>query len=103
MSLLDDLLPKKSPAADLEGPQEVRTQSGVLRLGFPVKVTGGKYNGLVGQIVKLGLDPCHCSAVYFNLEESKTTFEGVVEHRFLEDFAQWKARRSATELTLKGV
>lgn len=103
MSFFDGILRQAPTAEDSEGPPGVRTPGGFLRVGLVVKVTGGKLNGLVGKIVKIDLTPGGSAAVYFYLEESKTEFEGVVEQHFLEDFAQWKAKRTATELQLKGV
>lgn len=80
----------------------VATQHGPLFVGLQVRVTGGKYNGLSGRIVKLDLTEGGSAAVLIYLEESKIEFEAVVEQHFLQSVASWKAGRTATELQLKG-
>lgn len=98
VSLLDALI---SSTTQSEVPA-VATQHGPLFVGLQVRVTGGKYNGLVGKLVKLDLTPGGAGAVRIYLEESKIEFEAVVEQHFLEGLESWKARRTATELQLKG-
>lgn len=84
MSFFDALKP--SPAQS-----EVPTVTGLkgpLYVGQAVKVTGGKYNGLRGNIRLLDLSPVGCAGV--EIEYKKKFFTEVIECHFLQNLADFE-------------
>lgn len=84
MSFFDAL---KSPPAQSEVPT-VQGLKGPLYVGQAVKVTGGKYNGLRGNIRLLDLTSGGCAGV--EIEHEKKFFTNVIECHFLQNLADFE-------------
>jgi hypothetical protein len=71
--------------------------AGSLPIGVTVRVTGGKYNGYQGTLVKA------CDTVGSIIVDFDTTpHELVVDLAHLQSLTAWRAARTATELSLRG-
>ena len=68
-----------------------------MRIGLQVRVTGGKYNGFEGTVLKA----CETVGSIVVILENKA-HELVVDLAHLTELTQWRASKSATELALKG-
>lgn len=68
-----------------------------LEVGMAVRITGGKYNGLQGQLAKL----CATAGSVIVHYEGRA-HELVIDVAHVVELAYWRAQRSATELALRG-